>query len=58
MQLNPKGIYLIAGVTDLRCGIDGYAHIVQDRYSRSPMDGSLYIFCNRNHNKLKMLFRK
>lgn len=36
-------------------GIDGYASIVQAKFNNSLFDGSLYIFCNKNHNKLKIL---
>ncbi len=52
----PKGIYVVCGSTDLRMGIDGYARIVQDHYERNPMDSRMYCFCNRQHNKLKILY--
>lgn len=48
-------IYLYPGATDLRMGIDGYAMIVQTVMGKNPFDNSLYIFCNKNHNKLKIL---
>lgn len=51
-----KEIYLAAGVTDLRKGIDGYAAMVQTELRRSPTDHSLYIFCNRSRDKLKCLY--
>ena len=49
-------IYLVKGVTDLRKGIDGYAALVSSELQRSPTDHSLYIFCNRDRNKLKCLY--
>lgn len=49
-------IYLVTGATDLRKGIDGYAMIIQDHLHMNPFDHCLYIFCNREHNKLKMLY--
>lgn len=51
-----KEIYLIAGATDLRKGIDGYAALISSELHRSPTDNSLYIFCNGNRNKLKCLY--
>ncbi len=56
MELKAVNIYMAAGATDLRKGIDGYAQIVQASFHRSPMDKSLYIFCNRDHNKIKCLY--
>lgn len=52
---NINKIYISPGSTDLRMGIDGYASIIQQVFHNNPFDGSLYIFCNKNHNKLKIL---
>ena len=41
--------------TDLRKGIDGYALIVQENYHLSPFKDELFIFCNKNRDKLKRL---
>lgn len=47
-------IYIQVEPCDLRKGIDGYAALVNSEFNMDPMDSnSLYIFCNRNHNKLK-----
>lgn len=51
-----NAIYICTGATDLRKGIDGYASIVQSEFELSPFDSSLYIFCNRQHNKIKCLY--
>lgn len=51
-----KSIYIAQGFTDLRKGIDGYACIVQDIFKLSPFEDSLFIFCNRDRNKLKCLY--
>ena len=56
MELKTGNIYIATGVTDLRKGIDGYAQIVQTVFHMNPMDNSLYIFCNRDHNKIKCLY--
>lgn len=52
---NINKIYITPGSTDLRMGIDGYAAMVEARFGKSPFNNSLYIFCNKNHNKLKIL---
>lgn len=52
---NINKIFIYPGVTDLRMGIDGYAQLVETTFGKSPFDNSLYLFCNRNHNKLKIL---
>lgn len=51
-----KEIYLVKGITDLRKGIDGYAALVSSQLKRSPTDHSMYIFCNRDRNKIKCLY--
>lgn len=51
-----KEVFLVKGVTDLRKGIDGYAAMISSELQRSPTDHSLYIFCNRDRNKLKCLY--
>ena len=52
-----RKIVLVAGATDLRKGIDGYAAMIQDQTEFNPFDETLYLFCNRDHNKLKCLYR-
>ncbi len=52
---NINKIYIMPGYTDLRLGIDGYAAIVDLKFNGNPTDGSLYIFCNRSRNKIKIL---
>lgn len=49
-------IYLVTGVTDLRKGIDSYALIVQDKLHLNPYANTLYLFSNKQHNKLKILY--
>ena len=51
-----QNIYLVQGATDLRKGIDGYASIVQDRCKLDPYENSLFLFMNRQNNKLKCLY--
>ena len=51
-----KSVYLAQGYTDLRKGIDGYASIIQDHFKLNPFEDALYIFCNRQRDKLKCLY--
>ncbi len=48
-------VYLARGHTDLRKAIDGLAGIVQLEFNLSPFESSLFVFCNRNKDKLKIL---
>lgn len=49
-------VYLAVGATDLRKSIDGLAAIVQERFGLSPFSSSLFVFCNRERTKLKLLY--
>lgn len=48
-------VYLASGSTDLRKSIDGLAAIVQERFKLDPFSSSLFVFCNRKKDKLKIL---
>lgn len=48
-------IYLACGNTDLRKGIDGLAALVQQEYKLDPFANCLFLFCNRERNRLKGL---
>ena len=41
--------------TDMRKSFDSLCGIVQNELSTLPTDGSVYIFVNRLHNKMKLL---
>jgi transposase len=49
------GIYLACGVTDLRKAVDGLATIVKNEFNMNPFGNYLFMFCNRNRNRLKCL---
>ncbi len=51
---NPN-VYLAPGVTDMRKSIDGLALIVTEMLTLDPFSESLFVFCNRGRNKLKIL---
>jgi|TARA_Y100000031_G_C8106591_1_gene331317 hypothetical protein len=47
--------YLYNGVVDMRKSIDGLAALVENHLELSPMQDALFVFCNRNRDKIKIL---
>ncbi|GAE28626.1 mobile element protein [Halalkalibacter wakoensis JCM 9140] len=48
-------VYLAKGSTDLRKSIDGLAAIVQESFQLDPFSPCLFVFCNRQRDKIKIL---
>src|ERR1700756_357687 len=48
-------IYLAAGITDMRKGFEGLYGLVRDRLACEPLSGHLFLFCNAQRNRLKVL---
>jgi transposase len=48
-------IYIASGYTDLRKGIDGYFCIAEGTLKLNPFSNSIFIFCNKYKNKIKIL---
>ena len=48
-----KKIYLSCGHTDMRRGINGLVAIVESKFTLNPFDNALFVFCNRNRDRLK-----
>lgn len=48
-------VYLAQGSTDLRKSIDGLAAIVKEAFELNPFSSSMFVFCNRSRDKLKIL---
>lgn len=48
-------VYLARGSTDLRKSIDGLSIIVKEEFDLDPFSSSLFVFCNRQRDKLKIL---
>lgn len=48
-------VYLAIGSTDMRKSINGLAAIVQESFELNPFSNSLFVFCNKSRNKLKIL---
>jgi transposase len=49
-------IYLAAGATDMRKGFDGLYGLVRDKLLLEPLSGHMFLFSNRQRNRLKLLF--
>ena len=59
MLLNALGavrVYLAAGATDLRKSYDGLARLVEEQILQDPQSGSLFVFCNRGRNRIRILY--
>jgi transposase len=49
-------IYLKTGWTDMRKSINGLSALVDSELGHDPLSGSLFCFCNRKRDMLKLLF--
>jgi transposase len=52
---NNSKVYLACGATDLRCGIDRLAALVQHHFMLDPFSSNMFVFCNRKQDKIKIL---
>ena len=49
-------VYLFMQATDMRCGFDRLAALVQERIQRSAIGGGLYVFFSRERKRVKLLW--
>lgn len=49
-------VFLAVGSTDLRKGFDGLSDLVRHQMKEDPLSGHLFVFSNRNHNRIKLLY--
>jgi len=49
-------IYLYSEPTDMRKSFNGLSSMVKHALGRNVLDGSLFLFFNKNRNRLKVLF--
>lgn len=48
-------IYLIIDPVDFRKAVDGLTIIVQEVLKLNPMEQACFIFCNKQHDKIKII---
>ena len=55
LTFNGKAVYLACGHTDMRKSINGLAAIVEVSFKLDPFGGEIFVFCNRNRDRIKIL---
>ena len=55
LKLEGKRVYLACGKTDMRKSINGLSAIVESSFKLDPFDNALFVFCNRNRDRVKIL---
>ena len=56
LSIENKSIYLACGHTDMRKSINGLAAIVESSFKLDLYSASVFVFCNRNRDRVKLLF--
>ena len=57
LRLSPGvKVYLATGPTDMRNNIDGLLILIKFSLKLDPFEPAFFVFCNRQKNKLKILF--
>lgn len=51
-------IYIVCGYTDMRKSIDGLCAIVERQLNLDPRSRSLFLFCGRRCDRIKVLFHE
>ena len=49
-------LYVRPGATDLKEGISGPLAIIENDMHLNALDESVFLFCNKNHKLLKLIF--
>ena len=49
-------VFLYRDFVDFRQSINGLSLIVEQQMHLSPLNGSVYVFCNKGRDKLKVLY--
>lgn len=55
LSFGTKPVYLCCGYTDMRKSINGLMMLVQSSFSLDPFSDALFVFCNRNRDRIKIL---
>jgi len=54
-ELQVNQVFLACGSTDMRKSIDGLAVLVKEGLGLDPFAPALFVFCNRQRDKVKVL---
>jgi transposase len=49
-------VFLAAGATDMRKSFNSLAAIISSTLGQNPTCGHLFVFCNRRHDRLKVMY--
>ena len=55
IKFSEKPVYLCCGPTDMRKSINGLMSLVKEVFFLDPFSEALFVFCNRNRNRIKIL---
>jgi transposase len=55
IRWDDKPVYLCCGPTDMRKSINGLMALVQHSFSLDPFSESLFVFCNKRRDRIKIL---
>lgn len=55
MRWDDKPVYLCCGFTDMRKSINGLMILVQHSFFLDPFSESLFVFCNKRRDRIKIL---
>ena len=56
IDIQNSKVYIRPGATDLRKGSLGLSMIINNQMKKNVLDGSLYLFCNKNRKLLKIIY--
>jgi transposase len=48
-------VFVREGATDLRLGFEGLFALVEQQLRQDPLSGHLFVFCNRQRTRMKIL---
>ena len=56
IDFSKSRIFIRPGITDLRKAVNGLSLIAQEGIKQDPLNGNIFLFCNRERKLLKVLY--